>query len=214
MKIPIESQQFAARLTSEDLTLINEILPELLPDRDLTDSTITGREILMAMAETASLKLRKQNQARPEDSEKINQFIAENNRLSEETVTLTRKLKEENEELAVNIQLIDQLTQLVAETRTELTELQQETEQIKEKASKLEKYVPVTNEMRIVLEPLTSKVLVLYAEKIRLKNRSEIQPGDILTSLFIRYITKRETEFPGFPFLISKQEIANLANEQ
>ena len=213
MKIPIESQQFAARLTAEDLTLVNEIIPELLPDRDLSDTTITGREILMAMAETASLKLRKSTQSQPEDLKKIEALKEELSFITGKCEKFDKELKAEKAGLAVNLQLIDELTQMVAEYKTELYELQDDNTAVKEKAAKLEVYKPVQNEMRIQLEPLTAAVLSMYAEKIRIKNKTEVQPGGILTSLFVRYITKRETELPGFPFLISKNEILTISKE-
>lgn len=211
MRLPIENQQFAARLTAEDLTFVNELIPELLPDRDLADTTITGREIFMAMAETASLKLRKLNQPRPEDSQRINELIAEANRLSEETVTFAQKLEGTKAKDRDRDQEIERLQNQVDQLTEEMAGISTETAQVKENFLKLEKYVPAPNEMRLQLEPFTGSLLSLYAEKIRLRSKVETTAGNILTSLFNRYITKRETELPGFPFLISKQEIINLA---
>ena len=213
MKFPIESQQFAARLTNEDLTFVNELIPELLPDRDLSDSTITGRELIMAMAETASLKLRKIGQSRPDDLTKIKERELMIQKITEDFNTLQSRNIADGNELEARQTLIDELTLMVSEGRNELETVKTNHSQVSEKARTLEKYAPVPNEMRILIEPLTAKVLALYAEKIRLKNKTEVTPGEILISLFNRYITKRETELPGFPFLVSKPEMIELAKE-
>lgn len=213
MKFPIETQQFAARLTNEDLTLINELIPELLPDRDLSDNSLTGREIMTALAETASLKLRKLGQSQPADLQRITEL---ENLLSTEKEVSLEYNNRINKLQSAKSEIETRSTELAfrnAELETQLSGISNEHSQVTEKARTLEKYAPVPNEMRIIIEPLTAKVLALYAEKIRLKNKTEVTPGEILTSLFNRYITKRETELPGFPFLISKSEIITLSNE-
>jgi hypothetical protein len=213
MKFPVENNQFAARLTGEDLTLLNELIPELLPDRDLTDSTITGREVFMAMAETASLKLRKVNQSKPDDLAKIEQLTAENAQMLKDKLQLNVQIETVKAQAQAHETEIVSLQELNDDLETRLGGLVSEHLQVSEKASNLQKYAPVPNEMRIVVEPLTSRLLSLYAEKIRLRTKTETTPGEILISLFNRYIVRRETELPGFPFLVSKQEIANLASE-
>jgi hypothetical protein len=213
MKFPIETNQFAARVTAEDLSLLNELIPELLPDRDLSDTTITGREIMMALAETASLKLRKSNQSQPEDLKKIEKLTAENIQVRELAEKAQRELAEEKAASGVDRQLIDELTTMLAENRTELTELQQDHSAVKEKAVKLEKYAPIPNEMRIVIPPLTMRLLSLYAEKLRFRRKSEVTPSEILSTLFLYYLVKRRTEFPEFPFLISEKEFINLKTD-
>lgn len=213
MKFPIETQQFAARLTNEDLTLINELIPELLPDRDLSDNSLTGREIITALAETASLKLRKMGQSQPADLQRITEL---ENLLSTEKEVSAEESKRVLKYQSKIDELIAEFSQLEArnlELETELSGISTQHTEVSEKARTLEKYAPVPNEMRIIVEPLTAKVLALYAEKIRMKNKSDATPGEILTSLFNRYITKRETELPGFPFLVSKSEIITLSNE-
>lgn len=220
MKFPIDNPQFSARLTAEDLTLVNELIPELLPDRDLTDNTITGREIFMQVFETAALKLRKIHASRPEDLQKIEQLESDlklKTIVSDDLVLKSDSLKKEIERLekfiAEKDNIIDGLKTEIALFKENLEGVQTENSQVKENFLKLEKYVPVPGEMRIVLEPFVNAALSLYAEKVRIRSKIEVTPGLILSSLFVRYITKQETEFPGFPFLISKQEIMALAKQ-
>lgn len=213
MKIPIDVKQFAARLTDEDLTLVNELLPDLLPDRDLTDNTITGREIFMAMTEAASLKLLKKNASNPADLQKIEALDIKLRECIDESVKYRNDLSVANAKANAQDREIERLQSLVDSLTAELDGISTENSQVKETAEKLKKYVPVPNEMRIVLEPMTSRLLALYAEKIRMRNKLETTPGEILTSLFVRYIIKRETELPGFPFLIGKPEIQTIARE-
>lgn len=211
MDHPITSQQFAARLTADDLVLLNELLPDLFPDIDLTvKDCLTGRQIVMALAERALAKVSKNKESKPEDLTRISQLETHVREIREQYELLQKESERESSE---NKQLIDKLTEEIKTERGKLQNIETEATTVKEKAQKLEKYVPVPNEMRIVFQPLTLKVLLLYAEKIRLRQKIEITPGELLESLFNRYITKRETELPGFPFLISKQEIINLAKE-
>lgn len=214
MDHPITSQQFAARLTADDLVLLNELIPEIFPDIDLSvKDCLTGRQIVMALAERALAKVSKNKESKPEDLSKIAQLETH----VQEITGQYNLLNEENENLEGEIELkankIAELEARILQLQNQLSGIETEATSVKEKAQKLEKYVPVPNEMRIVFQPLTLKVLLLYAEKIRLRQKIEITPGELLESLFNRYITKRETELPGFPFLISKQEIINLAKE-
>lgn len=218
MEFPLKNPQLPARLTGEDLEFLNELIPELFPDRDLTnDKTLTGREVVMQLAETAALKLRKVKQSKPEDLSRINELESElekaikdlaaadenyNSLLSEKETTI-KELSICNEELeTLNVELTEQLSGISTEKN-----------EVSEKVRTLEKYVPVPNEMRIVVDPLTLEVLNLYAEKIRTRQKVDINGGKILLTLFNRYITKQETQLPGFPFLVSRQEIAQLAKK-
>jgi len=213
MKFPIENNQFAARLTGEDLILVNELVPDLLPDRDLTDTSITGREIFMAMAETASLKLRKINQSKPEDLKMIEDLTASLTRINEDRDIMINVLNIKTAKIQEHEQEIERLNDVINALNVELNGIETENTVSKDRVLKLEKYVPVTNEMRIVLEPLTHKVLLLYAEKMQIRRMKEVTPGKILTTLFVYYLTKRLTEFPEFPFLISEKEFISLKKE-
>ena len=210
MKIPIVPNQFAARLSEEDLVFVNEILPDLFPNRDLADDSLTGRQIFMAIVEAASLKLLKKNASNPGDLQMIEDLTASANRLSEEKRELAHFLESADTQALAQSTEIERLQGVVKGLNDEIYGIEIENTVSKDRVLKLEKYVPVVNEMRIVLEPLVNSVLNLYAEKLRLRTKDEITPGKILTSLFVRYITKRETEFPGFPFLITKAEVIEL----
>ena len=213
MKIPITANQFAARLSEEDLIFANEILSDLFPNRDLTDDSLTGRQIFMAIVEAASLKLLKKNASNPADLKMIEDLTASSNILSEENDKFINVLNIKSARIQEHENEITRLQTVIDGLNNDVSILSNDCHQIKESKEKLEKYVPVVNEMRIVLEPITSKLLALYAEKIRNRNKVETTPGEILTSLFVRYITKKETELPGFPFLVSKPEIVAIASE-
>lgn len=213
MEFPITKNQVSTRFSDEELEVLNEVIGKLFPDQDFTDPTLTMRTLLFKIVETADLKLHKVGQSRPEDLQRIKELEILLN--SEKEVTIEERKRNEEYQSKID-ELITDYSKLEArntELETALSGISTEHTEVKEKARNLEKYAPVPNEMRIIIEPLTSKVLALYAEKIRIRNKSEATPGEILTSLFNRYITKRETELPGFPFLVSKQEIANLAKE-
>lgn len=211
MEFPVTNKQISTRVTNDELEFINELIGKLFPDQDWSDPTLTMRTIFMRIAETADMKLTKTHQSRPEDTARLQELTAENNRLSEENVKLSQQVLQHSNtitQLKAEVEgyksLVDQLNEEISGISTEKTE-------VHEKVLKLEKYVPVTNEMRIIIEPLTAKLLALYVEKVSLRTKKEVIAGDVLTKLFTQYITRRYTEFPGWPFLITDNEIVEIA---
>ncbi len=200
MKFPLETIQFAARLINDDLELLNEAIPEILPDADLKDDkALTGRAILMGAVEAAVSKITRNKKSLPEDLEKIKVLeaqIIEMGKAVQDHSILNGNLKELTDELTARNQVIEELENRISELTGSV--------------GHLEKYKPVENEMRIVVQPFTLKALILYAQKVSKKVGKEVQPGTVLTSLFNRYVTKRETEFDGFPFVLSETELINI----
>ena len=92
----------------------------------------------------------------------------------------------------------------------ELVEAQSEIQKLSGSVNNLAKFKPVENEMRLVLQPFTREVLTRYARKVSMLQKKDIQPGEVLTSLFNRYITKKETEIDGFPFVVSDAELKTI----
>lgn len=217
MDYPLTQKQFAARLIEADFQLINDLIPELFPDRDLSDKSLTGREIVIALAETAAMKLTKIKASRPEDLDRIKELENQLSTEQDENEKLTKRLEtyqSKIDELVPTVSKLEtlnsELTARNTELETELSGISTEKTEVTEKVRTLEKYIPFKNEMRIIVEPLTLALLALYAEKVQRKTGRTVSTGEILTTLFTRYVTKRETELPGFPFLVSKQEIIEL----
>ncbi|MHA7109254.1 hypothetical protein ACRTDU_03960 [Sunxiuqinia elliptica] len=195
--VKVVKQQFAARLRDDDQQIINEALPEIFPDHELSE--LTGREILRGSVENAVRTINKLKTSLPADLEKI--------KVLEQQV---KDLMEENEKL-LDVQLEKiKLEEQVQELSDEVQNLRIQASENGEKAANLEKYKPVDNEMRIIVEPFTMKALVAYARKVSLKSGKEVQPGKVLTSLFNYYITTREVEFDGFPFLLTNADLRNI----
>lgn len=218
MDFPIKNKQVSTRLSDEELELLNEVILKLFPDQDFTDPTLTMRTLLVKIIETADLKLHKIGASKPEDLARIKQLETELKEGSEQNALLA----EQNENLTGEIRLkaekikefetrIQELEGLNDELTEQLSGISTEKNEVSEKVRTLEKYAPVPGEMRIIVDPLTLEVLNLYAEKIRTRQKVDITGGQILLTLFNRYVTKQETQLPGFPFLVSKQEIAELA---
>ena len=200
MKYPIESIQFAARLIPDDLVLLNEAVPQILPDIDLKDDkAVTGRAILMGAVETAVSKIAKNKTSLPEDTQKIKvlEGIIED---LEKALQKQAILTSEVERLTGETEAKDQVIEDLGEEISNLTG----------SVDSLQKYKPVDNEMRIVVEPFTLKALIHYARRVSKKTAKEIQPGKVLTSLFNYYITKREVEFDGFPFVLTPSDLRNI----
>lgn len=220
MIFPIVNQQISTRVTAEELAFLNELIGNLMPEQDWAEPTLTLRTVFMKIAETAASKLAKSGQSKPEDLKRIQEL--ENLLNTEKEVSIEESKRNEKYQSKID-ELITAVSKLEtrnleletrnSELETLNSELGNEHTQVKEKALKLEKYAPVPNELRIILEPLSGGLLNLYAEKIRLRTKGDVSPGEILTTLFNRYVTKRETELPGFPFLVSKAEIIQLAKE-
>ncbi|MGD9930151.1 MAG: hypothetical protein AB7U05_09035 [Mangrovibacterium sp.] len=197
----IVKQQFAARLREDDQQIINEALPEIFPDHDLT--TLTGREILRGSVEKAVRTVQKLSQSLPADLEKIQVLQADCDRLTAARDGSKQEVEQlESQVLALN-ELITELNDRNQNLGNRLAELQGT-------ASNLEKYRPVDNEMRVIVPPFTLEVLKRYARKVAKVTGKETRPADLLVSLFNRYITAKEIELDGFPQLISKAEIKSI----
>ncbi len=201
MKFPIslDKLQFSARLIPDDLTLINSVIPQLLPDRDLSED-IAARDIMMVAFEKSASKLKKENQSNPADQQKIIDLKAEVDRLKsendekgKEVLRLQNELSERLDKESISQAAIESLENIINETEGRL--------------KNLERFKPIPNELRGQLPELTKVLLVMYARKVSAIKKQEIRPFDVLISLFNRYITKKEVELPGFPFVISDSEI-------
>ena len=110
MEYPIKTIQFGARLTNDDLELLNEAIPQILPDTDLKDDkTLTGRVILMGAVENAISRISKNKTSVPADLEKIKlleQSIEKLKKALEEQSGLSTDLSEAKEQ-AANLQQIN-----------------------------------------------------------------------------------------------------------
>lgn len=187
----VVKKMFSARLRDDDIEIINEALPEIFPDDDISE--LKGRQIFRGAIEAAVRTTRKHKVSLPGDTEKIKGLEA--------GLKLEKQLRDEAEQtIRENQQTIQALEQDKARLSTGL-------QTSEGKITDLEKYVPVENEMRLVFEPFPLAVLKKYAEKVSSRTKKEIPPGEILISLFVRYITKKETELDGFPFLVSNKEL-------
>ena len=191
----VVKKMFSARLRDDDIEIINEALPEIFPDDDISE--LKGRQIFRGAIEAAVRTTRKHKVSLPGDTEKIKGLEA--------GLKLEKQLRDEAEQtIQENQQTIQALEQEKAQLSTGL-------QTSEGKITDLEKYVPVENEMRLVFEPFPLAVKK-YAEKVSLRTKKEISPGEILISLFVRYITKKETELDGFPFLVSNKELQAILN--
>ena len=194
----IIKQQFSARLREDDIEIITEALPDIFPDKEL--ESLSGREILRGAVEKAVMTVSKTNKSRPEDVQKIAD-------LEKEVAGFKTVVEGKAEKIA------DLQTEVFGKL-DEIVNLQSEIEQLKSLLSEkegavktLERYKPIPNEIRGQLPELTKVLLVSYARKVSTIRKQEIRPFDVLVSLFNRYITKKEVELPGFPFVISDSEI-------
>lgn len=195
--VKVVKQQFAARLRDDDQQIINEALPEIFPDHELSE--LTGREILRGSVENAVRTINKLKTSLPADLEKIKILQGD-----------IEKLKKELENKADLNEHLERLSSKLIEKNSFIEELEQRISDLTGSVDDLEKYKPVDNEMRIIVEPFTMKALVAYARKVSLKSGKEVQPGKVLTSLFNYYITFREVEFDGFPFLLTNADLRNI----
>lgn len=195
--------QFSARLRDDDQQLVNEALPDLFPDIDLESTDIAGREILVKAVTKAVSVVQKQKPVSLEsDLTKIKELEAEILRLS----PLEQQLQEQFQKtLDAEKKYLD--------CKDELDREIQSGSVIAEQLEGLKRFKPVPNELRIVVEPFSLEVLKRYARKVSVLLKQEIRPGDVLISLFNRYITKKEVELDGFPFVISDSELRKIKQE-
>ena len=204
MKYPITSVAFGGRLTPDDLELLNEGIPVILPDIDINDDkTLTGRVILMGAVEKAISNIVKNKTSLPEDQAKIRELTEYKNELE----GLLGNEKETSEAI---LQTNKDLSESSSEKDQEIERLKGIIQELQGSASALEKYKPIENEMRIIAPPFSQQVLLAYARKASLLSKKEVRGGDILVSLFNRYITKREVELEGFPFYVSDAELKSI----
>lgn len=217
MEFPIINRQVSARLTAEELEFLNELISKLYVDQDMADPSVTLRSVFMRIAEVADSKLMKANHSKPEDLEKIKKLEKDGQDIYElykqkciENQDEIDKHQSEVEEILLKIK---QLSERNEELETELSGISSEKNEVSEKVRNLEKYVPVPHEMRIVVDPITFALLSLYAEKISRLSKKDITAAEILPKFFTQYITKRLTMFPGYPFLISDQEIIEVSKQ-
>lgn len=205
MKYPVESVNFAGRLVQDDLTLLNEAIPLIVPESvEITDDkALTGRVILMSAVEKAVGNVKRNKVSLPGDLERIAELEAELKKVNKLASDLDQQLADKEQAFNLNAIKLEEHAEEIESLRIQASENGQ-------KAATLEKYKPVENEMRLVLPPFTKELLVRYARKVSKKGGKEIQPGDLLISLFNRYITSHEVELDGFPLLISKTEMKTI----
>jgi predicted nuclease with TOPRIM domain len=194
----IIKQQFSARLREDDIEIITEALPDIFPEKEL--DSLSGREILRGAVEKAVMTISKTNKSRPEDVQKIAD-------LKTEVTELHTQLEEKDGEIKGLKAEVSGKSGEIANIQSEIERLEGIISEKDGTVKKLEQYKPIPNEIRGQLPELTKVLLVSYARKVSTIRKQEIRPFDVLVSLFNRYITKKEVELPGFPFVISDSEI-------
>lgn len=206
MKYPIDAVNFAGRLTPDDLTLLNEAIPMIVPESvDYNDDKqLTGRVVLMSAVERAVSNVKKATVSLPKDLQRIAE-------LEEKLAEAKSSLTDLKSQIEAYDKTIEQNSLKIQEQADQLENLRIQASESGQKAAKLEQFKPGENEMRIELQPFTKEVLIRYARKASAMAKKEVRPGDVLTSLFNRYITSADVELDGFPLLIKKSELKTIA---
>ena len=194
----IIKQQFSARLREDDIEIITEALPDIFPDKEL--ESLSGREILRGAVEKAVMTVSKTNKSRPEDVQKIAD-------LEQEIAGLKTVVEEKAGDIMGLHTELNEKTGEIAKLQEEIERLESLLSEKEGTVKNLERFKPIPNEIRGQLPELTKLILISYARKVSAIKKQEIRPFDVLVSLFNRYITKKEVELPGFPFVISDTEI-------
>ena len=142
----------------------------------------------------------KTNKPRPEDVQKIAD-------LEKEITGLKTVVEEKGGDIMRLHTELNEKTGKIANLQSEIERLESLLSEKEGAVKTLERFKPIPNEIRGQLPELTKVLLVSYARKVSTIRKQEIRPFDVLVSLFNRYITKKEVELPGFPFVISDLEI-------
>lgn len=189
---------FTTRLADEEHQMLKDSLIDILPEIPVDD--LNNRKIMVRLIELSTTKVKLQSKSQPKDLERIQELekqLKESNEQIDSFKAAAESLKEYNEEYQSKVQ----------ELNDEIQNLRLQASENGQKAASLEKYKPGQNEMRLDLPPLTKEVLICYARKVSKATGKEIQPGELLISLFNRYITSQDVELDGFPLIIRKSEI-------